>query len=244
VQGYIYDKKLVVKPGPAPGFYRLCPPKHRPRSVCTYLDDHLTMDVYTYAYVEGRQAGLLDIASILDVCGQAIWRPTGMMLPQEYKNVYVKHVLNVIQNHPNFEGYDENSGPVIEEALKLILTAELPLVVNVHGDLTFENIIIEADGNVVFIDPGETHGAHTPALDRGKLLQSFVMRWEQRLNGSNPPVVIERFNHAPWLGPNSWPLWADELDWAFLVTHWARLVRHWPEYDIMSGFKTLREVKP
>jgi hypothetical protein len=119
--------------------------------------------------------------------------------------------------------------------LNIILTTQLPLVANVHGDLTFENIIIEPNDNIVFIDPGETRGANTPALDRGKLLQSFVMRWEQR----NDP---KRTN--PWDQPNPWPLWADRLDWAFLVTHWARLVRHWPQFDVMSGFKTLREVKP
>lgn len=258
MRGYIYDQKLVIKPGPAPGFYRLCPAAHRPRAVCTYLDDHRVMDVYTYQYVEGRQATLVDVPSILKVCQEEIWRSVyeegttiKMMLPQQYKNAYGAHVLNVTRDQRGIDGYDKDWVMLLEEAVKLIIKAELPLVANVHGDLTFENVLVQEDNNIVFIDPGETRGAHTPALDRGKLLQSFVMRWEQRdscpdfkMSTSGITTTLTSAKQWPWLDPNPFPEWADELDWAFLVTHWARLVRHWPEYDIMSGFATLQQVRP
>lgn len=50
---------------------------------------------------------------------------------------------------------------------------------NIHGDLTFENILINPDdNNFVLIDPNLDNAISTPAMDYAKLCQSGISRYE------------------------------------------------------------------
>lgn len=50
---------------------------------------------------------------------------------------------------------------------------------NIHGDLTFENILINPeDQNFVLIDPNLDNAISTPAMDYAKLCQSGISRYE------------------------------------------------------------------
>jgi hypothetical protein len=227
VQGQIIDSDVVVKPGRIPDFYIHAPWQYIPRFVRQYGEHYL------YRYVDGRQAQAADVPEILRTM-ELVW------------DVYQHGRLTMAEKLRYSEyvaGRTESLGvpaiKVVRDALNVIQAAELPRARLVHADLTLENIVIEPTGNVVLIDPGYPREMVTPALDRGKLLQSVVMRWEDRDFQPGYPRL-----KAPWLQPETWPDWANVTDWAFLVTHWVRLLPHWPGLDIVSGFAVLEELKP
>lgn len=210
MQGYI-DSGVVHKPGEIPMFYKRIDPRFIPKVV---QNDH---DEYSYPFVVGRCATSEDVRQILEVCADYIWHGTGYLLPKRLVSKYIEHVTSVAWKHEVIH-YS-----IVTAALDYISHSTHPLSRNVHGDLTFENIVITPENNIVFIDPGLPRGMYTAALDRGKLLQSAVMRWEER----------------QWHSPNPIPSWATPMDLAFLVTHWVRLIPHWPNVPTKSGLDVL-----
>jgi len=236
MNGIIVGNDVVVKPGGIPQFYKDCPWQHKPTMLHQYVDH------YTYRYVTGRQATIEDIPAILAYMGE-IWDVPNypVYLSQAEKESYIDYISQLRQQHLKpFEAMC-----VIDAALCIILDARLPVADTVHGDLTLENVVIVEPGSedsrykdIVFIDPNDNQRVVTPAYDRGKLLQSYLMRWEARTGfdeNGNPNF----YGIRPWKWPRPWPEWANIVDWAFLVTHWVRLLRHWPNLDIQSGFQTL-----
>ena len=230
MQGQIIDNDVVVKPGRLPDFYIHAPWQYIPRFVRQYGEHYL------YRYVDGRQAQVADVPEILRTM-ELVWDvyQHGRLTMAE-KLRYCEYVAE------RTAGLKPEAVEVVRDALNVIQESELPRARLVHGDLTLENVVIEPTGNVVLIDPGYPREMVTPALDRGKLLQSVVMRWEERWG---PQVEFLSIKVPyPWERPNTWPDWADATDWAFLVTHWVRLLPHWPQLDIASGFVVLEELKP
>jgi hypothetical protein len=227
VQGQIIDTDVVIKPGRIPDFYIHAPWQYIPRFVRQYGEHYL------YRYVTGRQATVADVPEILRTM-ELVWDvyQHGRLTMAE-KLRYCEYVAE------RTAGLKPEAVEVVRDALNVIQAVELPRARLVHADLTLENVVIEPTGNVVLIDPGYPREMVTPALDRGKLLQSVVMRWEDRDFQPGYPRL-----KAPWLQPETWPDWADVMDWAFLVTHWVRLLPHWPQLDIASGFVVLEELKP
>jgi hypothetical protein len=222
MRGYIFENKIVCKPGSIPELYRFVDDTLRPQMLRAFPGS------YAYSYVQGRHAKAPNIPVILEVCQNNLWMPRGFILDAQVVDDYARYIEDLMKEHG-----DRANDPLVEHALTLLKQRVLPRVAMVHGDLTFENIIIQDEGNMVFIDPGEHHKMFTPGMDRGKLLQSLVMRWEER-------DIIPR----PWAEPAPWPEWATFIDWAFLVTHWVRLIRHWPELDIHAGFRSLEDLCP
>jgi hypothetical protein len=214
MKGLIYREQVVVKPGPVPSFYHHCPCDLRPDQLGSYGD------AYVYAYVPGRPAEERDVPLILATCGQLWWR-NGQYISREVTERYCDYVRDRAILHMA-------GGSIVNDALEIISSVDHPNVYCVHGDLTLENIVVTPSNRIVFIDPGDPRGMFTPGLDRGKLLQSVVMRWEDRA----------------WDDPLPWPAWATLVDWAFLVTHWVRLVRHWPDLPTLTGFDTLERIRP
>jgi len=217
MKGLIYREQVVIKPGPIPTFYHHCPLGLRPPKLHTYGE------TYVYGYVPGRQATAADLSLVLDVCEKQLWHPRQWLAVDRGT---VGRYCDYVRSRMLVP--DAVRTQVAEDALAVIMAADHPAVTCVHGDMTFENTVITPEGNVVFVDPGDPRGMLTPGIDRGKLLQSAVMRWEDRA----------------WDDPLPWPDWATLTDWAFLVTHWVRLVRHWPELPTLTGFDTLKRIRP
>lgn len=196
MQGFIH-KGRVHKPGKIPEFFKKVPE----------MAPHCVEEpMHVHRFVEGHHPTAGDIPQILKAC--SFWNFTGALVPtQEYKRYILDHAYH---------------GPykVILKALDLI-PDKLPECIAVHGDMTLENVVLTPD--VVFIDPGRPL-LRTPALDRGKLLQSVVMKWEKR----------------DWANAREMPTWANTIDLAFLVTHWVRLQKHQTETE--SGFAVLESL--
>lgn len=211
MQGFI-DSGVVYKPGEIPMFYE----RLKSRSIVPDVKQTLP-GCYTYPFVQGRHAETGEAERIISTCDEFVWHDTGYHIQQHVVKAYVDYVWNVAKT------CDVAHHKVVPQALMIIEKAKHEFVLNVHGDLTLENVIITPDNRVVFIDPGLPRGMYTPALDRGKLLQSIIMRWEERL----------------WEHPNRVPDWATKMDIAFLVTHWVRLIPHWPYLETKRGFVAL-----
>lgn len=194
MQGWIKNG-IVNKPGPIPEFFRAVP-ELSPSGL-------QPMAAHRHTYVEGRCAVPSEVECIIE-SAKTFWKSIGTVCTREYKEYILAHRI---------------SHPVVQRALDLI-PAFLPRCRIVHGDMTLENIIMPGP---VFIDPGNPIIC-TPALDRGKLLQSIVMKWETR----------------GWDNPGDIPTWADTIDLAFLVTHWVRLQKH--QTNAWSGFDVLQSL--
>lgn len=221
-RGIIFNKAVVVKPGRLPEFYRECPAELCPDRLIDYVT------AYTYRFQPGRQATVDDIPAILQTCHNYIWQPTHRNILPSVVTAYTEHVQNQAGHLPlTFRA-------LVNEALHIILASTLHEVRLNHGDLTLENVIITEDRRVIFIDPAGTRGMNCVPNEKGKLLQSFVMRWEDYYSDLDP---------TPWTEPRPLPHWATELDWAFLVTHWVRLMRFWPERDTVAGFIGLEKAR-
>lgn len=206
----IYDSEndLVIKQGKVPGFYSMVPGLYIPTGIRPTV-------AYEYDWQEGRIATDKDLDMIVGVATRHIWKRTHEPLPNRIKQNYVDYVLN------------RSREPIVKQACDVIMGTIIHACAVAHGDMTFENIIIRQDGTPTFIDPGDVRGMLCASIDKGKLLQSYCMRWETR----------------EWDKPQSAPSWATELDWAFLVTHWARLQRHWPKLNVASGWRSLEIVR-
>lgn len=212
MQGFI-DSGVVFKPGEIPMFYRRVGFDKKCIPNITALEEQ-----YTYLFIEGRHATRDDEHKIFETAAMHIWHDAGeKYLTRREVNSYV----NYIRDRAQEAGLKD--WRFVEKALMHIEQTAHQFVLNVHGDLTFENIIITPDDQIVFIDPGLPRGMYTPALDFGKILQSSVMRWEER----------------KWDEPNPIPEWATTTDLAFLVTHWIRLIRHWPTLPVKKGLDAL-----
>lgn len=222
----IVKKSVVVKPGNIPEIFRQWPLLF-PQELHQYIDN------YTYAFIPGRQATEADVPKVLEIMGRTLWSTRSYddyFLDPSIVCKYADHVLDQCKAKEILPIHQH----VVDRALEIILKTQHPRCVNCHGDLTLENIIISDDNNsITFIDPAGHRGMITPANDRGKLLQSLVMRWEHR-----------QFDRYPWSYPNPLPEWATPIDWAFLVTHWVRLMRFWPEFNTVSGLTSLAMVRP
>lgn len=235
MKGYIYGNEIVIKPGRIPHFYASGPLSSRPRNMHQYRNH------YTYEYVEGRHANDGDLKGILNFFEKNVWFKRGDHIDPKVVSNYVDY----IKSHELIPG-SSCSVYIVRLACAILKDfgrrGLLPMVANVHGDLTFENIIVRKDGSYCIIDPGDSRGVWTPSLDKGKLLQSYVMRWEER---TNPIYQGDKCTWGPWeTNPGPWPVWATIIDWAFLVTHWVRLTKHWPDLPTETGFEILRKVKP
>ena len=226
----IVAEDLVVKRGRIPNFYRdvEC---ERPALLTEYRNH------YTYSYVKGRRATAEDVPRILEVAARDIWRvPSActVLLEQRAKDHLCNNISVIAQNHCPV------TYRAVYEALDIIKNASLPLAECVHGRMLFENIIFQLDGQPVFVNPVDPCQVITPALDRGALLMSYVMRWEER--GYDWPGVID---YAPWDKPREWPKWADVVDWSFLVSYF---VRELPDYKsnpaLLRGLALLGNIKP
>jgi hypothetical protein len=202
------DGKLVIKPGKVPEFYNCVPAHMRPSGL-------RPREAYEYDFVDGRHPTADEVLLVKFAAQTWVWRENRHVLSRDVVNDYCAYVL------------DRCDDDVVHEAVRVIQNHRILSVQAVHGDLTFENVIIKPCGTVVFIDPGDARGMVCAELDRGKLLQSYCMRWEER----------------KWQDPRPLPTWATELDWAFLVTHWARLIRHWPSLPTRDGLASLRRIR-
>lgn len=173
-----------------------------------------------------------DVPRILEIAEKEIWRTPRactVLLEQRAKDHYCNNVATIAKNHCSV------TYRAVHEALDIIKNASLPLAESVHGRMLFENIVFQLDGQPVFINPIDPCQVYTPALDRGALLQSYVMRWEERTFSGTPP----------WEKPREWPKWADVVDWAFLVSHWVRLLPD--EYGspcVQQGLQILGNIEP
>lgn len=213
----IIHEGVVIKPGDVPEFYSLVPRHFIP-------DGIRPAKAYEYDFMDGRHPRPEEVLAIKATCEAYVWTQHRVEdLPQETVDAYITYV----KGRANEAKLGVSERETLHEALDIIHQARLPRVNAVHGDLTFENIIVRRDGRLIFIDPGDPRGMFTPALDRGKLLQSYCMRWEERA----------------WHEPRTAPEWAELIDWAFLVTHWVRLLRHWPSLPVRDGFESLRHVR-
>lgn len=224
-RGIIFNG-VGVKPGALPEFFTSVDPALVPNRIVDYGT------AYTYEYIKGREARPADIDAVLHAADW-IWS-----IP--FDNIHPRHVNDYCERVANLADEAKINHQVIGQALVEILGTDLPQVSVVHGDMTLENIIITPEYDVKFIDPGHAYRVNTPALDKGKLLQSIVMRWEER----NKENVTSLSGYHPWLQPGPMPTWAGPIEWAFLVTHWVRLIKYWPELDTRCGFDVLQQVKP
>lgn len=197
MQGYIKEGR-VWKPGYTPNLFIA-----RPDLAPPFLMQHYGF--WSYKYVEGRMMEERDVESFLNFM-KDVWRPTGK---QADLASYVDYV------------WSKSRHIAVYEAILHLLRTPINEVETVHGDCTFENVLVPFQ----LIDPGLPRGAYCAENDRGKLLQSYMMNWETR----------------GWLHSNVRPLpsWATPTDLAMLITHWARLIPHWPDLDFSWGFNYL-----
>lgn len=222
----IISEDVVIKRGRIPSFYKdiAC---ERPAQL-TEFRNH-----YVRSYVRGRRANAEDVPKILEVAARDIWKVPKMctvLLEQRAKDHFCNNVSAIARNHCPV------TYRAVYEALEIIKNAALPLAEVVHGQMLFENIVFQLDGEPVFVNPIDPCQVYTPALDRGSLLMSYVMRWEEWRTAEVLP-----------LKPRDWPEWADVVDWSFLVAAWARLLPDYKEQDgvrIRSGLQVLESIKP
>lgn len=202
MNGWI-DVDRVYKPGPAPDG---CVPEHLgPRS-------HVE-EVRVHDYIVGRPATREDVPGILELCRARIWLATGRTADL---GPYIARIEDRRRILP------DDCQKVVDDAITLLRRQSFGETEWCHGDMTLENII-NAPSGFRFIDPGNHYGAKCEENDRGKLLQSCMMRWEERR----------------WDDPHERPEWASEEDMAFLVTHWVRLCHHWPNLPVFDGLRSI-----
>lgn len=214
-----------IKPGLVPEFYtRMTNPEHKPMNL-------YEVTAYSYTYELGRppRRDEGELLAVITAARASIWQPEHRNLSEESKRGYAEYVE---KRFAEAEITVPGANTILQEALDIIVMKPLPAVRNVHGDMTLENILITPDCRIVFIDPGEPRKMYTPALDRGKLLQSYCMGWE----------------HRAWIhkvGLFRPPSWTTEIDWAFLVTHWTRLYRHWKQMktELDAGWEALDHLR-
>lgn len=223
----IVAEDVVVKRGRIPSFYKDVDCEVPPQ--LTEFRSH-----YARSYVRGRRANAEDIPRILEVAARDIWKvPSSytVMLEQRAKDHYVNNVRTIASN------FCPTTYRAVYEALDIIQKADLPLAETVHGRMLFENIVFQLDGQPVFVNPIDPCQVYTPALDRGSLLQSYVMRWDEWRASEVLPVK-----------PREWPAWADAVDWAFLVSAWTRMLPEWKDEQdgirITCGLQILSAIKP
>lgn len=224
VGAQIIEEDVVVRSGEIPRFYKEANCQVPPQ-ITQYRQ------TYTYGYVKGRQATIDDIPKILAVAEKDIWQVPSMgtvLLEQRAKDHYCNNIRTIASRYCKGITYR-----AVVEALDIIRKASLPIAEVVHGNMLFEHILFQGDGNPLFINPIDPCQCITPALDRGCLLQSYCMRWEER-SADTPP----------WQKPRSMPGWADVTDWAFLVSHWVRLLPDWTLENILLGLPILESIKP
>lgn len=132
---------------------------------------------YTMQHITGHVATHEPQATIMDrLCEQLlIWRT----LPAT-NSVTWKEYTQRLQEHASLVDSD-----IINEAMWCILTHDaLPASFN-HGDLTLENILIDADGTAWIIDPNHQPDLYQSwLLDAGKLLQSTHTNYHKAFQSS------------------------------------------------------------
>ena len=115
-----------------------------------------------------------------------------------------------------------------------------------HGDLTFENVLIESDGTLVLIDPNfKTNLYQSYMLDVGKLLQSTLADYH-RIFGSNFAIDLSR--HTTHLlkrvSQRAGDALYEERARAALLSHVVRLRKYRPESQRPIVDNLLAELLP
>jgi hypothetical protein len=125
-------------------------------------------------------------------------------------HVWGQHALKRRMDTSEYMAYLYTKSSDVDVIHRVLRSAKLTYVEDVHGDMTFENCLVVGD-DVLFIDPGHARGMKCRELDEGKILQS-VMGWEHIRRGLPCPYDI------------GFPFSAATL--AFFLSHMIRLIAH------------------
>lgn len=144
---------------------------------------------YRMEYIHGHMATSEPTILFIDLLLKQInrWKETPSTSSGTWTD-YMKRLEDHVRVGPSFE---------MKKALKLIEASDPFPSSFCHGDLTFENVLIEADGTLVLIDPNYKSDLYQSyMLDLGKLLQSTVAGYHKTFD-SNYGVDLSR--HTKYL---------------------------------------------
>lgn len=139
--------------------------------------------------------------------------------------------------------------PYREEFLTLIQTDRITKIMNKnicfsHGDMTLENIILQDDGGLVFIDPNHPSGLYSSwLLDVGKLFQSLHYSYEERFSGGCNANKEILFNHLLDKVRSRTSL-EYEIFYMIEFLHYVRMIRYKNPIQKKMVFDTLQRLGP
>lgn len=182
-------------------FYNEVDPRHCP-SVCVRVGKYVS-----YEFVVGDMPR--DLVAVLQAAENAMWfgettpiSPSGRVFYSDYAT-----------KKATFVGIPHDACRAIFDEL---IDAELTPVRVCHGDMTAENVIVEASTGIVkFIDPGNARGLPCREIDEAKLMQSMD-GWE-RAKGLDPKWDLNAC--LQYFQPK-------RVHWILLASHYARLLMH------------------
>lgn len=132
----------------------------------------------SYDWVEGQLVQRLDD---LELAAFTVWGPSQGFSHQRARSLY-QYWAYVIERHSVGMGASASCVGLLEleRAFGLVRPQRLTWALDVHGDLTAENALIEqGTGRVVLIDAGSDR-LRCRELDYGKIAQSAFSPWEDR----------------------------------------------------------------
>jgi len=189
--------------------YNMIPPRHKPKSL--FRRDANTL---AYEYVKGVHPDTDLTINKSHRVWKLICRPS-VMRPEEKLRILctAEYRLYIIERaYLTFQG--DNLARIRDalivwcnEARKFVYTEFI------HGDFTLENIIIDQEWDVVYIDPGVDRGLTVIEMDESKMLQSIITQWEHIHRDRLPCRVPPPFEVLP-----------EHI--VLLLSHWIRLLAH------------------
>lgn len=175
----------------------------------------LSESSYSYRFVPGHKP--MNTGPVLSAATRFVWRrpwrpDSGHEMPSSGPQTLelVRYAAYVLERASAAQISPARVGPILWRWL--VNSSRLSPAVAVHGDLTFENIVM-TDGALTFLDPGRPL-VRVVELDLGKLAQSY-----------NAPWVWDT-QARPFLSANARGMFERPEVKAFELTHWIRLMRH------------------